>query len=220
MQDFLKIDSGKTYGIVGKSGSGKTTIFNLLNKLYNVNSGKILIDNIDINELSCSSLRDNISIINQNPYIFNFSIKDNLLLVKNDATMDEIREACKLACIDDYIMNLPEKYNTIIGENGVTLSGGERQRLAIARALLMKTKIILFDEATSALDNETQNNINKAIKNLKGDYTILIIAHRLSTVVDCDKIFVVDDGKIIDVGTHEELMKKSKFYKKLYNEEK
>ena len=134
--------------------------------------------------------------------------------------MDEIREACKLACIDDYIMNLPEKYNTIIGENGVTLSGGERQRISIARALLMKTKIILFDEATSALDNETQNNINKAIKNLKGDYTILIIAHRLSTVVDCDKIFVVDDGKIIDVGTHEELMKKSKFYKKLYNEEK
>ena len=216
----FKINANKKVAFVGKSGAGKSTIFNLIAKLYNVNSGKILIDNIDINELSCSSLRDNISIINQNPYIFNFSIKDNLLLVKNDATMDEIREACKLACIDDYIMNLPEKYNTIIGENGVTLSGGERQRLAIARALLMKTKIILFDEATSALDNETQNNINKAIKNLKGDYTILIIAHRLSTVVDCDKIFAVDDGKIIDVGTHEELMKKSKFYKKLYNEEK
>ena len=216
----FKINANKKVAFVGKSGAGKSTIFNLIAKLYNVNSGKILIDNIDINELSCSSLRDNISIINQNPYIFNFSIKDNLLLVKNDATMDEIREACKLACIDDYIMNLPEKYNTIIGENGVTLSGGERQRLAIARALLMKTKIILFDEATSALDNETQNNINKAIKNLNGDYTILIIAHRLSTVVDCDKIFVIDDGKIIDVGTHEELLKKSKFYKKLYNEEK
>lgn len=216
----FKINANKKVAFVGKSGAGKSTIFNLIAKLYNVNSGKILIDNIDINELSCSSLRDNISIINQNPYIFNFSIKDNLLLVKNDATMEEIREACKLACIDDYIMNLPEKYNTIIGENGVTLSGGERQRISIARALLMKTKIILFDEATSALDNETQNNINKAIKNLKGDYTILIIAHRLSTVVDCDKIFVADDGKIIDVGTHEELMKKSKFYKKLYNEEK
>lgn len=216
----FKINANKKVAFVGKSGAGKSTIFNLIAKLYNVNSGKILIDNIDINELSCSSLRDNISIINQNPYIFNFSIKDNLLLVKNDATMEEIREACKLACIDDYIMNLPEKYNTIIGENGVTLSGGERQRISIARALLMKTKIILFDEATSALDNETQNNINKAIKNLKGDYTILIIAHRLSTVVDCDKIFVVDDGKIIDVGTHEELLKKSKFYKKLYNEEK
>jgi ABC-type multidrug transport system fused ATPase/permease subunit len=159
------------------------------------------------------------SIITQNPYIFNFSIKDNLLLAKEDATMKEIRNACKLACIDDYIMTLPDKYDTILGENGVILSGGQKQRLAIARALLMKTEIILFDEATSALDNETQSKIQEAINNLKGEYTILIVAHRLTSVIDCDRIFVVDDGKIIDQGTHKELMKKSSFYKNLYNKE-
>ena len=215
----FKINANEKVAFVGKSGVGKSTIFSLIAKLYNVDKGKILLDNIDIEELSCSSLRNNISIINQTPYIFNFSIKDNLLLVKSDATIEEIREACKLACIDDYIMSLPEKYNTIIGENGVALSGGQRQRLAIARALLMKTKIILFDEATSALDNETQKDISMAIKNLKGKYTILIVAHRLSTIVDCNKIFVIDNGHIIDAGTHKELIKKSKIYKELYENE-
>ncbi len=133
--------------------------------------------------------------------------------------MKEIREACKLACIDEYIMTLPNKYETIVGENGVILSGGQKQRLAIARALLMKTEIILFDEATSALDNETQSKIQEAINNLKGEYTILIIAHRLSTIIDSDKIFVVDDGKIIDSGSHKELLKNCKYYKNLYNKE-
>ncbi len=156
------------------------------------------------------------SIITQNPYIFNFSIKDNLLLAKDNATMKEIREACKMACIDDYIMSLPEKYDTVVGENGVTLSGGQKQRLAIARALLVKSEIILFDEATSALDNETQRNIKKAINNLNGKYTVLIIAHRLSTIIDSDKIFVVNDGKIIDSGSHKELLDRCEFYKGLY----
>ena len=122
-----------------------------------------------------------------------------------------------MACIDDYIMSLPDQYDTMVGENGVILSGGQKQRIAIARALLMKTEIILFDEATSALDNETQSKIQEAINNLKGEYTLLIIAHRLSTVIDSDKIFVVDDGKIIDHGTHQELLKKCSFYKNLYN---
>ena len=159
------------------------------------------------------------SIITQNPYVFNFSIKDNLLLAKENATMKEIREACKLACIDDFIMTLPNKYETPVGENGIILSGGQKQRLAIARALLMKTEIILFDEATSALDNETQNKIQEAINNLKGEYTILIIAHRLSTVIDCDRIFVVDNGKIINSGSHKELLKNCDYYKNLYNKD-
>ena len=215
----FKIKPNEKVAFVGKSGAGKSTIFSLISKLYPINKGKILLDGININDLTCDSLRNNMSIITQNPYIFNFSIKDNLLIAKKDASMKEIREACKLACIDDYIMSLPKKYNTKIGENGVILSGGQKQRLAIARALLMKTEIILFDEATSALDNETQKDISQAIENLKGEYTILIVAHRLSTVIDCDRIFVIDEGKIIDIGTHQELMKKSKFYKSLYESE-
>ena len=215
----FEIKPNETVSFVGKSGAGKTTIFNLITKLYHITSGKILIDNIDINELDRESLRNNMSIITQNSYIFNFSIKDNLLLAKESATMDEVREACKMARIDDYIMSLPDQYDTMVGENGIILSGGQRQRIAIARALLMKTEIILFDEATSALDNETQTEIQKAIQNMKGEYTILIIAHRLSTVVDSDKIFVVDDGKIIASGTHKELLNNCKFYKNLYEKD-
>ena len=213
------IKPNEKVAFVGKSGAGKSTIFSLMAKLYHPTSGKILLDGYDINDLSCDSIRDNMSIITQSPYIFNFSIKENLLLAKKDATMKEIREACKLACIDDFIMTLPHEYNTMIGENGVILSGGQKQRLAIARALLMKTEIILFDEATSALDNETQKEISNAIDNLKGEYTILIVAHRLSTVIDCDRIFVVDNSKIIDVGTHKKKKKKSEFYRNLYESE-
>ena len=215
----FEISPNQKVAFVGKSGAGKTTIFNLITRLYSINKGRILIDNYNINDLTCDSLRNNMSIITQNPYIFNFSIKDNLLLAKENATMKEIRDACKMACIDDFIMSLPDKYDTMVGENGVILSGGQKQRLAIARALLMKTEIILFDEATSALDNETQGEIQKAIENLKGKYTILIVAHRLSTVIDCDKIFVVDDGKIIDCGTHKELLIKCNSYKNLYEKD-
>lgn len=174
---------------------------------------------LDINNLDKDSIRGNLSVISQNAYIYNMSIIDNLKVVKMDATESEIKEACKLACLDDFINSLPEKYNTIVGEGGVTLSGGQKQRLAIARALLLKTKILLFDEATSALDNETQNKIQQAINNLKGDYTILIIAHRLSTVIDSNKIFVIDDGKVESEGNHEFLLKNSNVYKKLYKKE-
>ena len=215
----FKIKPNERIAFVGKSGAGKSTIFSLITKLYNTKDGEILLDNVNIKDLTCSSIRDNMSIITQNPYIFNFSIKDNLLLAKEDATMDEIKEACKTACIDDYIMTLPEKYETKVGENGVILSGGQKQRLAIARALLMKTEIILFDEATSALDNETQSKIQEAINNLKGEYTVLIVAHRLSTIIDSDRIFVIDDGKILDSGSHKELLKKCEYYKNLYNKD-
>lgn len=215
----FEIKPNERVAFVGKSGAGKTTIFNLITRLYKSNKGKILLDGNNINDLTCSTIRDNMSIITQNPYIFNFSIKENLLMAKENATMKEIREACKMACIDDYIMSLPDKYNTMVGENGVILSGGQKQRIAIARALLMKTEIILFDEATSALDNETQSKIQEAINNLKGEYTILIVAHRLSTIIDSDRIFVVENGKIVDSGSHRELLKKSEIYKNLYNKD-
>ncbi len=213
------IEENKTIAIVGKSGVGKTTIFSLMAKLYHPSNGKIFIDGVNINDLDEASIRDNIAIITQNPYIFNFSIKENFLLTSPNATDEEIINACRIASLDEFINTLPDKYDTIVGEGGVTLSGGQKQRLAIARALLMKTKIILFDEATSALDNETQEQIQESIRKMKGNFTIVIVAHRLSTIMDADNILVIEDGKVIDSGTHKELMKKSVTYKNLYNKE-
>ncbi len=204
---------------VGRSGAGKTTIFNLITRLYHADSGTIKLDGYDIESLTRDSIRNNMSIITQSPYIFNFSIKDNLLIAKPGASMREMRSVCQAACIDDYIMSLPEGYETMLGEGGVILSGGQRQRLAIARALLKKTEVILFDEATSALDNETQEQIQRAIGNLQGEYTILIVAHRLSTVIDSDRIFVVDKGKIVADGTHQELLRSCQFYHDLYRKD-
>ena len=215
----FKVNANETVAFVGKSGAGKTTIFSLLCKLYDIDKGKITIDDVDIKELDEESIRNNITIISQNPYIFNMSIKDNLRLVKEDVTDEEIKKACKLACLDEYIETLPDKYDTIVGEGGITLSGGQRQRLAIARAFIQETEIILFDEATSALDNETQAKIQQAINNLKENYTILIIAHRLSTIINSDRIIVIDDGKIVGEGSHEKLLKTNKIYKKLYDNE-
>lgn len=215
----FKINSNETVAFVGKSGSGKTTIFNLLCKMYDIKKGTITIDGVDIKKLDKDSIRGNITIISQNPYIFNMSIKDNLKLVKNNITNKEIKTVCKLACLDEFIESLPNKYDTIIGEGGINLSGGQKQRLAIARALAQKTEIILFDEATSALDNETQEKISNAIHNMKGEYTILIIAHRLSTIINSDRILYLEDGKIIAEGTHKELLKTCSSYKELYESE-
>lgn len=216
----LKIDANQTVGFVGPSGAGKSTIFNLISAINKVDSGEILFDGINISELDKESIRGNLSVISQNAYIFNMSIMENLKIVKSNATNKEVKEACRLACLDDFIESLPNKYNTIVGEGGVTLSGGQRQRLAIARALLLKTEILLFDEATSALDNRTQSKIQEAISNLKGEYTILIIAHRLSTVINADKIFVIVDGAVEEEGTHSYLIKNSKTYNRLYDKEK
>ena len=215
----FKVKANSTVAFVGKSGAGKSTIFNLLCKMYDYNDGLITIDGVDVKELNKASIRDHITIISQNPYIFNLSIRDNLKLVKDNLTEEEMIEACKIACLDDFIMSLPDKYDTIVGEGGISLSGGQRQRLAIARALVQKTEIILFDEATSALDNETQSKIQQAIDNLQGNFTILIVAHRLSTIKNCDKILFLDDGKIDAEGSHEELLKKCRKYKDLYNSE-
>ena len=187
--------------------------------MYPVNSGEILNENENINDLDEDSIRGNITIISQSPYIFNLSIRDNLKLVKDNLTDEEMINSCKIACLHDFIESLPNKYDTIVGESGVILSGGQKQRLAIARALIQKTKIILFDEATSSLDNETQAEIQKAISNLKDDYTILIIAHRLSTIVNCDRIMVLEDGRIEIQGTHKELLEKNNMYKALYQTE-
>lgn len=215
----FKVNANSTVAFVGKSGAGKSTIFNLIDKMYDIDSGEILIDGVNINELDKDSIRNNITVINQNPYIFNLSIKDNLKLVKEDLTDEEMIKALKMACLDDFINSLPDKYDTIVGEGGITLSGGQKQRLAIARALIQKTEIILFDEATSALDNETQKEIQKAIANLQGEYTILIIAHRLSTIIDSDRILFLNDGHIEAEGTHESLLENCPNYKHLYETE-
>lgn len=215
----FNVEAKDTVAIVGASGSGKTTIFNLITKSYDINSGKLLFDDIDINNLDEETIRKNVSIITQSPYIFNMSIKDNLKLVKPNATKKEMDEVCKEACFYDYVMSLPDKYDTIIGEGGVNLSGGQKQRLAIARALLKDCKILLFDEATSALDNITQKEIQESIDNISKDYTIIIVAHRLSTIMNCNRIYMLDKGKIVDSGTHKELLKNNKAYQKLYNSE-
>lgn len=215
----FNIEPKDTVAIVGKSGSGKTTIVNLISKIYEVDKGSILLDGNNINNLDKYSIRNNISVISQKPYLFNMTIKENLLLVSPNASQKQIENVCKICELHDYIMNLPKKYNTLVGEGGVTLSGGECQRVAIARALLMKTNIILFDEATSALDNETQENIQKAINNISSEYTMIIIAHRLSTIKNCNKIIVIDDGKVSGIGTHNELYKNNEIYKSLYEKE-
>ena len=215
----MKLEPNKKIAVVGKSGQGKSTLFNLLLRYFDSVEGSILVNGIDIKELSEQSLRDNISVIRQTPYLFNSSILDNFKVVKEDITLEEVREVCKKAYIDDYIMSLPNKYDTLIGEGGVNLSGGQKQRIAIARTLLKNTKVILFDEATSALDNESQEYIKKTIDDLVKTHTIIIVAHRLSTIMDADVIYVIDEGKVSDQGTHDELMKSSKMYKKLYSPE-
>ena len=215
----LKLEPNKKIAIVGASGQGKTTLFNLMTRIFDAKEGKILLDGIDIKELTEEELRKNISIIRQEPFIFNRTIKENFKLIDKDITLDEIRKYAKMAYLDEYIMSLPKKYDTILGEGGVNLSGGQKQRLSIARTLSKKSKVILFDEATSALDNNSQEYIKKAIDNLVKDHTVIIVAHRLSTIIDADIIHVIDKGKLAASGTHEELLKTSKIYKRLYETE-
>jgi len=215
----LKIIGGEMTSLVGHSGAGKTTILNLIPRFYDRVSGDILIDGQSIYDSTISSLRNNISLVNQDTTLFDDTIKNNIAYAKLDATDSEIFEAAKLSHCNDFIDKLPNKFDTIIGENGTRLSGGEKQRLSIARAMLKKSKIILLDEATSSLDAETESKIQEAIKLLTKDRTTLVIAHRLSTVMNSKTICVVDDGKIVAEGNHGELIKKSDTYKNFYEKQ-
>ena len=215
----FRVEAKQTAAFVGASGCGKSTIFKLLDKLYLPSSGTITIDDIDINELDKDSLRYSMAIINQSPYVFHASIKDNLRYVKPDMTDEEMIRVCKAACIHDDIMAMEEGYETVLGEGGVDISGGQKQRLAIARGLLCNASIFVLDEATSALDNNTQSKVLDAIKNLGENHTVLLIAHRLSTVVDSDVIFYIGDGHVIGSGRHEELLEKCDEYRELYQAE-
>jgi ATP-binding cassette subfamily B protein len=215
----INIPAKSRTAIVGSSGSGKTTMFNLILKLYDPCKGRILIDCTDINEIKEEDLRKHISVVRQDPVLFTISIKENLLLANAHASLQEIESACKRAYIHEYIETLPNKYDSVIGENGVNLSGGQRQRIAIARALLKKSKIILFDEATSSLDNESQFYIKKVIDTIAKDCTVILIAHRLSTIIEADVIYVMDKGKIAGHGNHHSLIRTNNIYKNLYKAE-
>lgn len=215
----LKVNANECVGIVGKSGQGKSTIISLIANFYKANSGQVLLDGVNINDLTENSLCNMITLVSQMPYIFNLSIKDNLKIANEDATDEEIENACKKAYLYDFIQDLPNKYDTMVGEGGVVLSGGQRQRLAIARAFLKPTRILILDEATSALDNESQEKIKKAINELKNTCTIIIVAHRLTTVKDCDRILVLDKHKLVAEGSHTELMQTCEVYKNLYGKE-
>ncbi len=213
----FKINTNDKIAIVGKSGCGKTTLIKLLLNLHQKDQGEVLVDNQKIEEISTRDLHKNIGVVMQDSILFNLTIKENLLLANPRATDAEIQNACEEACIDSFINQLPEKYNTLIGEKGLKLSGGQRQRLAIARVLLNKPNIIIFDEATSALDHESEKLIHKSIENISSNKTILIIAHRLSSVLTADKIIVMDNGKICGFGVHNELIKDNIYYKSLFN---
>ncbi|GFZ33073.1 putative multidrug export ATP-binding/permease protein YgaD [Clostridium zeae] len=205
--------------IVGRSGSGKSTIFNLILRFYELQQGKIFIDNIDIKNFDEDSIRKHVSIVRQDPFLFNMSIKDNLSIVNEAATDEEIINSCKLAYIHEFISSLPNGYDTIVGDNGVNLSGGQKQKIAIARALIKKSKIILFDEATSSLDNDSQYHIKEAIDRLLVDHTVITIAHRLLTVIEADEIVVLEGGQVVGAGTHQYLFKNNSVYKNLYETE-
>ena len=215
----LTISGGEMTSVVGHSGAGKSTILNLIPRFYDSNSGDILIDDQSIYKSKIFSLRSNISLVNQDTTLFDDTIKNNIAYAKLDASEDEIFEAAKLSFCDEFINKLPNKFDTIIGENGIRLSGGEKQRLSIARAMLKKSKIILLDEATSSLDAETESKIQEAIKFLTKNRTTLVIAHRLSTIMNSNKIYVVDDGKIAAEGNHQELIKSSEIYKNFYEKQ-
>ena len=215
----LNIKGGKMTALVGHSGSGKSTILNLIPRFYDCDDGDILIDNQSINKKNLYSLRKNISLVSQETTLFDDTIKNNVAYAKLNASEQDIKLACKNSFASEFIEKLPDKYDTVIGENGVRLSGGEKQRLSIARAMLKGSPIILLDEATSSLDSETESKIQNAINMLTKNRTTIVIAHRLSTVLKADKIYVVDTGKIIAEGNHEYLLSNSEIYKNFYNKQ-
>ncbi len=212
----FEIQPNTTVAFVGKSGSGKSTILNLMSKMYEADSGEVLIDGVNINNLNKETLRKTISLVNQFPYIFDMTIKENLLLAKADATDEEIWDAITKASLKEFVDTLPKGIDTRVGESGIKLSGGQKQRLAIARALLRNSNIIIFDESTSSLDNFAQEEVKKSIDGLKGKSTIIIVAHRLSTIRNVDRIFFLDNGEIVDEGTFEDLFERNEKFKAMF----
>ncbi|MBR5473429.1 MAG: ABC transporter ATP-binding protein [Clostridia bacterium] len=215
----LKIEKGQTYALVGPSGGGKTTICHLIPRFYSVHEGEILVDGVNINSVTSQSLRKNIGIVQQDVYLFNSSFKENILYGRLDATFDEVVEAAKRANIHEYIMTLPDGYDTIIGERGVKLSGGQKQRLSIARVFLKNPPILILDEATSALDNATEILIQQSLDELCKGRTTLVVAHRLSTIKNANRIAVVSEGKICEEGTHDELISLNGIYAMLHKQQ-
>lgn len=220
LDDFnLIIEPNKKIAIVGASGQGKSTLFNLITRLFDANAGTISIDDVNILNISEECLRKNVSIIRQEPFIFNRTILENFKIIDENIKLKDVKKYVKEAYLDEYIESLPKKYDTLLGEGGVNLSGGQKQRLAIARTLAKNSKIILFDEATSALDNNSQEFIKKSIDNLVKNHTVVIVAHRLSTIIDADVIYVIDKGRVIASGTHNQLLTSCDYYKNLYKSE-
>ena len=215
----LEFKGGKMTSLVGHSGSGKSTIMNLIPRFYDCQSGDITIDGQSVYGMTIKSLRNEISMVSQETTLFDDTIKNNIKYAKQDATDEEVFEVAKLSFCEEFIKNLPNKYETLIGENGVRLSGGEKQRLSIARAMMKKSSIILLDEATSSLDTETESKIQEALKTLTKDKTTIVIAHRLSTILNSNIIYVIDAGKVIACGKHDELINKSELYRGFYEKQ-
>ena len=215
----ININGGSKTGIIGESGSGKSTILNLIPRFFDLTEGKILIDKQEINNVRLSSLRKAISIVSQDTILFDDTIKKNIAYAKKNATDDEIYKASKLAGIDNFVNSLENGYETLVGENGVKLSGGQKQRISVARAFLKNAPIILLDEATSSLDSDSEEKIKQALNELTKNKTTLIISHKLSTIITCEKIYVINKGKIIGEGTHLELVKNSAYYRNLYDKQ-
>ncbi len=213
----LKINSGETIGIIGGTGSSKTSLVQLIPRLYEATAGKVIVGGHDVKEYPLKTLRDQVAMVLQKNVLFSGTIRDNLRWGDENATDEEIIEACKAACAHDFIMNFPDGYDTDLGQGGVNVSGGQKQRLCIARALLKKPKIIILDDSTSAVDTATDSSIRKAFREKLADTTTIIIAQRISSVMDADRIIVMDGGKITDIGTHDELMQKSEIYREVYD---
>jgi ATP-binding cassette subfamily B protein len=209
------VEAGRTVAIVGATGSGKTTLVSLLPRLYDVTSGRVLIDGADVREVELGSLRREVGLVSDEPFLFSATIRENIAYARADASLDEVEEAARQAGIGDFIAGLPDGYDTIVGERGLTLSGGQRQRVAIARALVKDPRILILDDATSSVDATTEAQIKGALRGLMRERTTFIIGHRLSTIALADEIVVLEDGEVAAQGTHDELLERSDLYREI-----